>query len=64
MTDFTLTQTVSAPYDATLRRVRDLLADAGFGVLLADVADEARRRLSGMMKALATDPEDPDATRA
>jgi uncharacterized protein (DUF302 family) len=33
MTDFTLTTTVTAPYDATLRRVRDLLADAGFGVL-------------------------------
>ena len=33
MTDFTLTATVTTPYDATVQRVRDLLADAGFGVL-------------------------------
>jgi len=33
MTDFTLSVTVEAPYDATLARVRALLADAGFGVL-------------------------------
>ncbi|MDH2415988.1 DUF302 domain-containing protein [Nocardioides sp. CER19] len=33
MTDFTLTATVPAPYDATVDRVRALLADAGFGVL-------------------------------
>ena len=33
MTDFTLSVTVEAPYDATLARVRTLLADAGFGVL-------------------------------
>lgn len=33
MPDFTLTATVSAPYEATVARVRELLADAGFGVL-------------------------------
>src|SRR5262245_4598249 len=33
MTDFTLSATVEAPYDATVARVRDLLGDAGFGVL-------------------------------
>src|SRR4051812_24810988 len=33
MTDFTLTVTVATPYDATVPGVRELLADAGFGVL-------------------------------
>lgn len=33
MTDFTLKRTVAAPYDATVARVRDLLVEAGFGVL-------------------------------
>jgi uncharacterized protein (DUF302 family) len=33
MESFTLTGTVRAPYDATVGRVRDLLGDAGFGVL-------------------------------
>ncbi|HJQ06665.1 MAG TPA: DUF302 domain-containing protein [Nocardioides sp.] len=33
MTDFTLRETLSTPYDETLGRVRDLLGDAGFGVL-------------------------------
>ena len=33
MTDFTLSATVAAPYDDTVERVRELLADAGFGVL-------------------------------
>lgn len=33
MTDFTLTATVATPYDATVARVRELLANAGFGVL-------------------------------
>lgn len=32
-TDFTLGATLEAPYDATVARVRDLLGDAGFGVL-------------------------------
>ncbi|MCX6399905.1 MAG: DUF302 domain-containing protein [Propionibacteriales bacterium] len=32
-TDFTLSTTVTTPYDATVARVRDLLGDAGFGVL-------------------------------
>lgn len=32
-TEFTMRTTVSASYDATVGRVRDLLADAGFGVL-------------------------------
>ena len=141
MTNFTLTATVLAPYDPTLERVRELLAEAGFGVLteidlratlktklgvdiapqvilgacrpqlahqalqadarvatmlpcnvvvaaegedrtrveafdpavmmsfsdavgLAAVAEEARERLSGMMKALSDEMETPDATRA
>ena len=33
MTDYTLAATVDRPYDATVRRVRGLLGDAGFGVL-------------------------------
>ena len=33
MTDYTMCVTLDAPYDATVSRVRDLLADAGFGVL-------------------------------
>lgn len=33
MTEFTLTSTVQAPYDETVARVRELLGDAGFGVL-------------------------------
>lgn len=33
MTDFTLSETVPTPYDETVARVRELLADAGFGVL-------------------------------
>lgn len=139
MNDFTLSVTVDAPYDETVERVREGLAEAGFGVLteidlaatlrakldveiapriilgacrptlahqalqadprvatmlpcnvvvaaagdasttvevfdpavmtefspvLADVATEARERLSGMMSALTGDVEDPDAARA
>lgn len=134
---FTISATVAAPYDATVQRVRGLLADAGFGVMteidmaatlkaklgvqtepriilgacrpslahealladarvatmlpcnvvvaavgdgtsvevfdpavmtefspaLADVAREARTRLSGMMKALTGDMEESDAAR-
>ncbi|MGW4550749.1 DUF302 domain-containing protein [Streptomyces violaceorubidus] len=33
MTDFTMSATVAAPYAATVARVRELLGDAGFGVL-------------------------------
>lgn len=33
MNDFTLSATVPRPYEQTLARVRELLADAGFGVL-------------------------------
>lgn len=33
MTEFTMCTTVPMPYDATVVRVRKLLADAGFGVL-------------------------------
>lgn len=33
MTDFTMATTVAAPYDEAVRRVRDGLADVGFGVL-------------------------------
>lgn len=33
MTEFTMSTTVTTPYDATVARVRDLLGDAGFGVL-------------------------------
>lgn len=32
-TEFTMTAIVAAPYDATVARVRELLGDAGFGVL-------------------------------
>lgn len=138
MDDYTIGVTVATPYDDTLGRVRDLLAEAGFGILteidlaatlraklgvdtpsrmilgacrpplahaalradprvatmlpcnvvvaaagdgtrvemfdpalmaelgpaLAEVAGEARDRLSGMMRALAGDEEEPDATRA
>jgi len=139
MPEFTLSATVVAPYGATVERVRDLLANAGFGVLteidlaatlraklavetppqmilgacmpalahqalqadpraatmlpcnvvvaaerdgrtrvevfdpatmasfsdaLGEVADEARRRLSGMMRDLTGDQEDSDAARA
>ena len=139
MSDFTLSARVATPYEETLERVRELLTDAGFGVLteidlaatlraklgvetpprvilgacrpqlahqalaadprvatllpcnvvvaeagdasttvevfdpavmtqfspaLNDVAAEARTRLSGMMSALTSDAEDPDAARA
>ena len=139
MNDFTISVSVGLPYDAALDRVRDLLADAGFGVLteidmaatlraklgvelppqailgacrpplahqalqidarvatmlpcnvvvaaeedertrvevfdpaimsslnsaLADVASEARERLSAMMAALTADVEETDAARA
>ncbi|GAA4094227.1 DUF302 domain-containing protein [Nocardioides kongjuensis] len=33
LTDFTLSATLDAPYDDTVARVRELLGDAGFGVL-------------------------------
>lgn len=33
MTEFTLVRTVQAPYDETVARVRELLGEAGFGVL-------------------------------
>lgn len=33
MTEFTLAATISEPFDRTVVRVRELLADAGFGVL-------------------------------
>ncbi|RYE78994.1 MAG: DUF302 domain-containing protein [Myxococcales bacterium] len=33
MQDVTMSATVAAPYDDTVARVRDLLAEAGFGVL-------------------------------
>ncbi|QLQ10314.1 MAG: DUF302 domain-containing protein [Nocardioidaceae bacterium] len=33
MTEFTLSATVDAPYEATVEQVRALLGDAGFGVL-------------------------------
>lgn len=138
MDDYTISTTVTTPYDETLARVRDLLPEAGFGVLteidlattlraklgvelapqvilgacrpplahaaleadprvatllpcnvvvaavadgtrvevldpavmttfspeLAEVAADARERLSGMMGALAGDEEEPDETRA
>lgn len=138
MDDYTIGVTVATPYDDTLRRVRDLLAEAGFGILteidlaatlraklgvdtpprmilgacrpplahaalqadprvatmlpcnvvvaaagdgtrvevfdpalmaelgpaLAEVAGEARARLSAMMRSLTGDKEEPDATRA
>lgn len=138
MNDFTMSVTVDTTYDATTDRVRELLADAGFGVLteidiaatlraklgvetepriilgacrpplayqalladtrvatmlpcnvvvaatehgtsveifdpatmtelnpaLAEVATEARERLSAMISALINDQEDPDAARA
>ena len=46
MTDFTLSATVAAPYDDTVERVRDLLAEAGFGVLTEiDMAGTLRAKL-------------------
>lgn len=33
MTDFTLRSTIEAPYDQAVARVRELLSEAGFGVL-------------------------------
>jgi uncharacterized protein (DUF302 family) len=46
MTDFTMSATVPAAYDATVARVRDLLADAGFGVLTEiDVSATLRTKL-------------------
>ena len=33
MTDFTLRSTIEAPYDQAVVRVRELLSEAGFGVL-------------------------------
>lgn len=139
MAEFTLATTIEVPYEAAVVRVRDLLADSGFGVLtevdmaatlraklgvetepriilgacrpplahqalqadprvatllpcnvvvaaagddaatvevfdpavmsefspaLADVAAEARERLSAMMSSLADDMEDTDAARS
>lgn len=46
MTDFTMSATVPTTYDATVARVRGLLADAGFGVLTEiDVAATLRTKL-------------------
>jgi uncharacterized protein (DUF302 family) len=46
MTDFTLSVSVQAPYDTTVQRVRELLADAGFGVLTAiDLQGTLRAKL-------------------
>jgi uncharacterized protein (DUF302 family) len=33
MSDFTISRTLAAPYDATVAQVRDRLAEQGFGVL-------------------------------
>jgi uncharacterized protein (DUF302 family) len=46
MTGFTLSATVAEPYDAVVARVRDLLADAGFGVLTEiDLQETLRAKL-------------------
>lgn len=46
MTDFTMSASVPTTYDATLARVRELLAEAGFGVLTEiDVAATLRSKL-------------------
>lgn len=44
--EFTMSATVESSYDETLARVRDLLADAGFGVLTEiDVAATLKAKL-------------------
>lgn len=46
MTDFTLSTTVALPYDDTVARVRELLGEAGFGVLTEiDLAATLRAKL-------------------
>lgn len=46
MTDFTMSATVPTTYDATVARVRELLAEAGFGVLTEiDVAETLRAKI-------------------
>jgi len=46
MNDFTISATVSTGYEATLARVRELLAEAGFGVLTEiDMAATLRAKL-------------------
>jgi uncharacterized protein (DUF302 family) len=46
MTDFTMTVTVALPYDEAVARVRDLLGEAGFGVLTEiDLAATLRAKL-------------------
>lgn len=46
MTDFTIRATVAAPYDDTVERVRELLGEAGFGVLTEiDMAATLRTKL-------------------
>ncbi|MDQ6524570.1 DUF302 domain-containing protein [Nocardioides sp. LHD-245] len=45
-TDFTLSTTLAASYDDTVARIRDLLGDAGFGVLTEiDIRATLRARL-------------------
>lgn len=46
MNDFTMSATVGTSYDETVARVRELLADAGFGVLTEiDLAATLRAKL-------------------
>src|SRR5262245_17746651 len=46
MDGFTMSTKVHAPYDATVERVRDLLAEAGFGVLTEiDLQETLRAKL-------------------
>ena len=46
MSDFTLQATVNAPYEQTIERVKELLSDAGFGVLTEiDIAATLKTKL-------------------
>ncbi len=46
MSDFTLSRTIDQPYEPTLAKVRELLAEAGFGVLTEiDLAGTLKTKL-------------------
>jgi uncharacterized protein (DUF302 family) len=55
---------VTVAGEGTTVEVLDPAVMTEFSPVLAEVAREARERLSGMLKALTGDVEDPDAARA
>ena len=57
-------ETPEAPRHHATVEVFDPAVMTQFSPALNDVAAEARTRLSGMMSALTSDAEDPDAARA